>query len=164
MKEGTVRMRGHADEVMNRPVTAAVIVAAGASTRMGSPSSSFPCGDSGHRVYLVRLRTGGVDRQKSSLVARQGAHAAILRHRQKLRHRETDPDHRAGQPAGIGRQRGLCLPRRHRLFSPSMTGARPLIRPEIIDAVAAAAYPGRRRRHGRRAGEGYGQGIERRRV
>ena len=42
MKEGTVRMRGHADEVMNRPVTAAVIVAAGASTRMGVPKQLIP--------------------------------------------------------------------------------------------------------------------------
>lgn len=42
MKEGHVRVFEHTEEPARRPVTAAVIVAAGASARMGSPKQFIP--------------------------------------------------------------------------------------------------------------------------
>lgn len=139
MKEGTVRMRGHADEVMNRPVTAAVIVAAGASTRMGVPSAHSPAGDSGHRVYLVRLRqAASID--EILLVARQ---------EHMLQYYDIVKSYGIGKltqiiPGGSSRQesaaRGVYACHDDTAFFAVHDGARPLIRPEIIDAVAAAAY------------------------
>lgn len=140
MKEGTVRMRGHADEVMNRPVTAAVIVAAGASTRMGVPKQLIPLRGIPAIAYTLSAFEQAASIDEILLVARQ---------EHMLQYYDIVKSYGIGKltqiiPGGSSRQesaaRGVYACHDDTAFFAVHDGARPLIRPEIIDAVAAAAY------------------------
>lgn len=140
MKEGYVRMVEGAGKPDHRPVTAAVIVAAGASARMGSPKQFIPLRGVPVIAYTLSAFEQASSIDEIVLVARQ---EHILQYYDIAKSYEI---RKLTQiiPGGNSRQasaaRGVSACHGNTAFFAVHDGARPLIRPEIIDAVAAAAY------------------------
>lgn len=140
MKEGHVRVFEHTEEPARRPVTAAVIVAAGASARMGSPKQFIPLRGAPVIAYTLMAFEKANSIDEIVLVARQ---EHMLQYYDIIK---SYGIHKLTQiiPGGNSRQesaaRGVSSCHDNTAFFAVHDGARPLIRPEVIDAVAAAAY------------------------
>lgn len=140
MKEGAVRTFAYTGKPMDRPVTAAVIVAAGASTRMGIPKQLIPLRGVPVIAYTLSAFEQAASIDEILLVARQ---------EHMLQYYDIAKSYGIGKltqiiPGGNSRQesaaRGVYACHDNTAFFAIHDGARPLIRPQIIDAVAAAAY------------------------
>lgn len=140
MKEGAVRTFAYTGKPMDRPVTAAVIVAAGASTRMGIPKQLIPLRGVPVIAYTLSAFEQAASIDEILLVARQ---------EHMLQYYDIAKSYGIGKltqiiPGGNSRQesaaKGVYACHDNTAFFAIHDGARPLIRPQIIDAVAAAAY------------------------
>ncbi len=140
VREGSVKAFHKTAKPATRPVTAAVIVAAGASTRMGVPKQFIPLRGVPVIAYTLSAFEQAASIDEIVLVARK---------EHMLQYYDIVKSYNIGKltqivPGGNSRQesaaRGIYACHDETAFFAVHDGARPLIRPTIIDAVAAAAY------------------------